>query len=131
MQSWIGVDLDGTLAEHYWPEKGPYETLRIGAPIPRMVERVRAWIAEGQLVKVFTARVDGGDVALAMGEPLGAEHRDVEAITLAIQAWCVEHVGTALPVTARKDYGMVALWDDRAVRVVHNTGDPCCEHHAL
>jgi hypothetical protein len=29
-------------------------------------------------------------------------------------------------VTCMKDYGMIQLWDDRAVRVVENTGQPCC-----
>ena len=53
---WIGVDLDGTLAEHYWPAKGDYDPTRIGDPIPMMVERVRGWLAEGREVRVFTAR---------------------------------------------------------------------------
>lgn len=40
----------------------------------------------------------------------------------AIRAWCLLHVGRELEVTATKDYGMIALWDDRAVHVVENTG---------
>jgi hypothetical protein len=121
VKPWIGVDLDGTLAEHYWPSKGPYETLRIGDPVPAMVARIKRWIAAGRAVKVFTARVDATE-----GEPLSEQHRDVTGITAAIQAWCVEHIGVALPVTSRKDFGMVQLWDDRAVRVIENTGERCC-----
>lgn len=39
-----------------------------------------------------------------------------------IQAWCLEHIGTALRVTASKDFAMIQLWDDRAVAVEMNTG---------
>ena len=52
-RGWIGVDLDGTLAEYNgW--QGP---ANIGAPIPAMVERVKAWLEEGRDVRIFTARV--------------------------------------------------------------------------
>ncbi len=40
----------------------------------------------------------------------------------AIDAWCERHFGRKLPVTCTKDYGMVELWDDRAVQVKENTG---------
>lgn len=98
---WIGVDLDGTLA-HYegWTGGG------IGKPIPAMVERVKAWLAGGTEVRIFTARV---------AHPIAGTHA-------AIEAWCLEHIGEALPVTCQKDFSMIELWDDRAVRVVPNTG---------
>lgn len=118
MNGWIGVDLDGTLAEyHGW--KGPEH---IGAPIPAMVERVRSWLAEGRDVRIFTARVDGGGVAISMGNPEGNKVRDVVAVKRHIQAWCLEHVGCVLPITNVKDYGMIELWDDRVVQVIPNTG---------
>lgn len=124
MSGWIGVDLDGTLAE-YGAWRGPEH---IGAPIAPMVARVKAWIAEGREVRIFTARVDGGGVALAMGNPDGEQVRDVDRVRAYIEAWCLEHIGTILPVTNVKDYGMVELWDDRAVRVRLNVGEPCCDH---
>lgn len=101
-QGWIGVDLDATLA-HYegWGDGS------IGAPIPAMVERVRAWLAEGRQVRIFTARVS---------VPIPGTHA-------AIEAWCVEHIGVALPITCMKDYHMIELWDDRAVQVRPNTGE--------
>lgn len=105
MAGWIGVDLDGTLAE-YGAWKGPDH---IGAPVPAMVERVKKWLSEGREVRIFTARVspdNTGEVA----------SRDV------IAAWCWHHLGCALPVTATKDYGMIELWDDRCVQVIPNTG---------
>ena len=116
---WVGVDLDGTLA--VWDEyRGAHH---IGAPIPKMVERVKRWLAAGMDVRIVTARVDGGEVALAMGNPNGADFRDVEAIRRHIERWCREHLGAILPVTDRKDYGMLALWDNIAIRVETNTGE--------
>lgn len=104
MDGWIGVDLDGTLAE--------YDRWRgiehIGAPIVPMVERVKRWLAEDRSVKVFTARVSNGDERASVIE--------------AIDSWCQEHVGVILPVTNVKDFGMDELWDDRAVGVEPNTG---------
>lgn len=103
---WIGVDLDGTLAR-YDGWKGP---AHIGEPIPGMLERVKAWRLEGRDVRIFTARV-GPQPA---GEDLLAR--------AAIEAWCLHHLGEALPVTATKDFAMLELWDDRAIQVVPNTG---------
>ncbi len=49
---WIGVDLDGTLAE--W--KGWKGIQHIGKPIPLMLERVKFWTKNGIKVKILTAR---------------------------------------------------------------------------
>ena len=98
---WIGVDLDGTLAQ-YGGFKGHGH---IGAPIPRMVERVKAWLLSGVEVRVFTARAGDAVAEVAIGE------------------WCLRHVGALLPVTNQKDHRMIELWDDRAVQVRPNTGE--------
>lgn len=103
VSGWIGVDLDGTLA-HY---DGWVGVEHIGAPVPLMADRVRAWLAEGVEVRIFTARVFGAGRADALSH---------------IEAWCTEHFGEVLRVTCEKDFGMVELWDDRAVQVVPNTG---------
>lgn len=105
MSGWIGVDLDGTLAQ-YGGFAGPDD---IGEPIPAMLERVKKWIAEGREVRIFTARVC---------EP-GFEEP--------IKTWCEKHGIGGLAVTNAKDFGMVELWDDRAVRVMFNKGETCCE----
>lgn len=105
-QRWIGVDLDATLA-HYDEWRG---IEHIGAPIPAMVARVRAWLAEGRDVRIFTARVSGSD------------GRDVARTREVIEQWCRLHIGQVLPVTNVKDFGLHELWDDRAVGVVKNTG---------
>lgn len=114
---WTGVDLDGTLAIY------PHSFPQIGPPIPAMVARVRAWLDDGQDVRIFTARVG-----------IRSTYQDADATfaseqTVLIEAWCLEHLGQLLPVTAQKDFRMVALWDDRCVQVVTNTGQTI--HEAL
>lgn len=99
--SWIGVDLDGTLA-HYDGWKG---VSHIGEPIPAMVERVKRWCAEGKEVRIFTARA----------------YNDLSALKW-IYAWCEKHLGQRLRVTCEKDLKMYELWDDRSVCVERNTG---------
>lgn len=120
---WIGVDLDGTLA-YYDGYRVPDH---IGDPIPAMAERVKAWLAQGEDVRIFTARVDGGLAAVAAGNPEGYKFADVARIRARIQDWTEQHFGVRLPVTNRKDYSMKALWDDRAVRVLLNSGHNCCD----
>lgn len=114
-ENWIGVDLDGTLAYHdTW--KGHEH---IGEPVPAMLERVKAWLAAGQGVKIFTARVcEHGRMDMSDGTP-----KTVDVIT-PIQNWCLKHLGQKLPVTNVKDYSMIELWDDRAIQVIPNTGEP-------
>lgn len=100
--SWVGVDLDGTLA-HYDHYRGDEH---IGKPIEPMVKRVRQWIDEGKDVRLFTAR-----------DPHPA-----------IRRWMSEHLGAVLPMTRTKDRHMVALYDDRAVQVERNTGATHPDH---
>ena len=105
MSGWICVDFDGTLAEY----NGWVGARHAGVPIPAMVERVKEWLAEGREVRVFTARVSGPS-------------EDAIASRETIVAWCNEHIGQELPITSKKDYAMVQLWDDRCVQVEPNTG---------
>lgn len=43
-----------------------------------------------------------------------------------IQDWTEEHIGVLLPVTATKDFAITELWDDRAIGVKLNEGEPKC-----
>jgi len=104
--AWIGVDLDGTLAD-YPPPPG----VAIGFPIFAMVQRVREMIAEGNDVRIFTARA---------ASSLPSEYRRKAAAD--IMDWCERHIGKRLPVTAEKDFGMIVLYDDRCIHVEPNTG---------
>ena len=104
MNGWIGVDLDGTLAEY----NGWHGIERIGEPIQPMIRRVKEWIASGKKVKIFTARVFG-------------EQR--ETALQPILDWCKTNIGCELEVTCEKDFGMIELWDDRCVQVITNKGE--------
>jgi hypothetical protein len=109
-RGWIGVDLDGTLA-HYdtWVSDG-----HIGEPIAPMVQRVQQWLRDGYNVKILTARIGY--------HPLSRTPREEKIKT--VQDWCKKHIGHKLEVTDAKDYKMIELWDDRAVQVEPNTGEP-------
>jgi hypothetical protein len=114
---WIGVDFDGTLA-HYEGWNGG----QLGKPIPAMLERVKSWLAKGMTVKIFTARVGTTGQITAIGHTDDSDFADEQRKK--IQDWCLEHVGQVLEVTATKDFAMIELWDDRAVQVKANTGEP-------
>lgn len=107
-QGWIGVDLDRTLAKY-----GTWDDGAVGEPIPAMVARVVAWLDAGKDVRIVTARVGPG---IEPGEATVQRGR--------IQLWCRIHLGRVVPVTASKDFSMIELWDDRAVQVDPNTGEP-------
>lgn len=107
---WIGVDLDGTLAEyHGW--RGPDN---IGEPVPLMLERVKQWLAHNKDVRIFTARVSP--------ESCTRNNLTLAQVRDGIWKWCDKHLGRRLPITCEKDLAMEALWDDRATQVVENLG---------
>lgn len=100
MQGWIGVDLDGTLAE-YDDRRG---LEHIGRPVPAMLARVREWLAQGIEVRIFTARAS---------DP---------ALTAFVTPWLREHNLPRLDVVGTKDLQLLQIWDDRALQVEANTG---------
>jgi hypothetical protein len=117
-KGWIGVDLDGTTFKYL----GTID--KIGPPIRPMIERIQNWLMKGIEVRIFTARVAGfysDDDPDARKEA----YRQFDMIRKA----CIEHIGHVLPITCLKDYNMIQLWDDRAVHVVPNTGEACCDKH--
>jgi hypothetical protein len=104
----IACDLDGTAAEYDGWKGGA-----IGAPIPGTVERVKRARAEGQRVWIFTARVSEADQS----------PEDVARARADVEAWCLEHIGEVLPVTATKLMSFSEFWDDKAIRVAKNGGE--------
>jgi hypothetical protein len=102
---WKGVDFDGTLAEY----DGDYSSYRIGRPISLMLNRVQRWLAQGEDVRIVTARV-------ATTNPNAIQNKKL------IQAWLKTYLGTELVITSEKDPWMDELWDDKAVQVISNTG---------
>jgi len=116
-KGWIGVDLDGTLAHYEGWKDGA-----IGEPVPLMVEAVKIMLAEGEDVRIVTARaahrkIDRGGVP-------GIDEEQVEKI----QDWCEKHIGKRLPVQFWKDFEMKVLFDDRAIQIIANGGLPVVEH---
>jgi hypothetical protein len=106
----IAVDLDGTLAEYDGVWRG---VEHIGKPVPRIVEKVKAALAKGYKVSIFTARVAG---------LLDGEFGDSGEAKAYVEEWCLKHLGVQLEVTAIKHGSFSEFWDDRAVRVKHNEG---------
>lgn len=129
MSGWIGVDLDGTLAQYSgWMGEGA-----IGSPVPAMVDRIKRWQDSGVEIRIFTARAteysyykhalkvrwfDGHRSVLYKEEFLKVYERDIKPI----EDWCEQHFGQRFEVTAVKDFAMIELWDDRAIQVEMNTG---------
>jgi hypothetical protein len=99
-----------------------------------MVQRIKQWRKEGKDVRIITARVDGNTRAHTPEEAalIGDQWNPLIAIT-SIENWCKIHIGEILPVTDRKDCGMVNLYDDKAIRVNKDTGELCtgCRHHLM
>jgi hypothetical protein len=85
-----------------------------------MVERVKAWLAQGIEVRIMTARVSSRNQVMRLEQ--GEDMWEAEAHRRAIELWCERHLGQKLVVTAEKDFQMQELWDDRAVQVQYNTG---------
>lgn len=115
---WIGVDLDGTLAEYESVPEELWDPFKIGKPIPKMVARVKEWLDDGKEVRIVTARV--------WFDLMKCTQADVFKVVLieeTIQKWLMAQGIPPLKVQCSKDYQMLALWDDRAVRVVKNTGE--------
>jgi hypothetical protein len=110
-REWIGVDFDGTLVKTM-DYKGIVD-LRKGEPVMAMVQRVRDWLDDGKNIRIMTARVCG-----QAGPENAAKHRKV------VEDFCLEHFGERLVVTHEKDFDMVELWDDRAVQVERDEGEP-------
>jgi hypothetical protein len=102
MAGWIGVDLDGTLA-YYKRGQGP----DIGDPIPAMMKRVKGWLEQGQEVRICTARAAHGEAEIPR-----------------VRDWLKQHGLGDLKITCQKDFEMIALWDDKAIQVKPNTGEP-------
>ena len=101
LNGWIGIDLDGTLANY---EEGGSGNIPIGTIVPAMEAKVREYLAQGIKCKLFTARCGFPDEIPK------------------IEQWLAEHNLSELEITNIKDHGMKVLYDDRCAQVVVNTG---------
>ena len=94
-EPWIGVDLDGTLAEEL---PGAFDPEKIGEPRKSMLRLVRLWLRKGKKVKLFTARA--------------AEPKHIPPI----EVWLKKH-DLDIEITNEKDPGCTQIWDNIAHEV--------------
>jgi hypothetical protein len=110
--SWIGFDLDGTIATKY---SGPFNPRIIGEPIPSMISLIQEYIREGKEVKIVTARVSTDGTLISLYNAIIGQY--------IIQAWCKKHIGQTLDVISAKDFKMRLLYDDLAIQVKTDSGE--------
>lgn len=140
-KGWHGFDLDGTLAVY-----DKWEGIdHIGEPVAPMVALIKKMHAEGEVVKIVTARVsprkvpdvkdnpyrgipipdyakvDNAGIGLAI--PLGAMYAlDTWVAREFIIDWCLKNLGFIPEITHEKDHLMLDLYDDRVKQVIPNKG---------
>jgi len=116
---WVGFDFDGTLAKCVaWDSVN--NTLPLGEPIPAMVATIKAYLSAGIECRILTARVAACNRANSTGAVDDMEFAMDQVGK--ISAWCAQHIGRVLEVTATKDMYMSLLYDDRAIQVERDTG---------
>ena len=98
----VAVDLDGTLAKS---DAGkPFDPNHIGAPIKKMLDRVRAFLARGKEVALFTARA--------------SDPKNVPPV----RRWLNKHKLHDVKITNEKTPDIEVIYDDRAKGVHKNKG---------
>lgn len=98
-EGWYGIDFDGTLC--YYDADSSDE---FGEPVGPILELVKGFLTTGTKFKIMTARA-----------------ADPEQAKL-VKDWCRKQGLGDVEVTDRKDFKMIALFDDRAIRVERNKG---------
>jgi len=104
----VAFDLDKTLATY----DGWRGFDQIGEPIDGMVRKAKWHLAQGHKVYVFTARMS----------PLDHTDEERQLVRAAVEAWCLKHIGTVLPVTGIKLTRFSCFYDDKAISVLPNQG---------
>lgn len=108
-QKTVAFDLDGTLA-HFDTYRGHGH---IGAPIPRGIALLRAVVAAGFEVAVFTARLN----------PHYYTNEERDAFYQSFGAWRAEYLaGMPVLITCEKSPEFIAFVDDRALYFEQNEG---------
>jgi hypothetical protein len=102
------TDFHQTLAQYDHETQHP-EDFDNMAPVEKMVNRVKTWLANGEKVTIFSAAANptndwDGRIARGMGD------------------WSEKHIGVRLPVTGIKEESFDDMWDDKAVALEPNTG---------
>jgi hypothetical protein len=101
------VDFDGVCAEYSsWEE----QENKVGKPIKPMINQIKKWLKKGIKISIFTARLSHGAV-------------ESEKQIALIQKFLKDNgLPETLPITCIKSYWFTKFFDDRAYRVISNTG---------
>lgn len=98
----VAVDLDGTLAKS---DAGkPFDPNHIGAPVKKMMDRVRGFLDQGKDVVLFTARA--------------SEPKNIPPV----RKWLDKHKLQDVEITHEKTPDIEVIYDDRAKGVHKNKG---------
>lgn len=140
-KGWHGFDLDGTLAVY-----DKWEGIdHIGEPVKPMVDLIRKMHADGEVVKIVTARISPRKAPEVKDNPYRKLPIPVYAkidnagfdLTMSLAAmyalgtwtarefiidWCLKHLSFIPEITYEKDHLMLDLYDDRVKQVVPNKG---------
>lgn len=111
-KKWIGFDFDGTIAHTV---KGKFKPEHIGEPIPKMIFLLKQYINDGKEVKIFSARVSTNGTIPSIYNALLSRFY--------MNKWCIKHIGRKIDIVCQKDFLMVKLYDDLAIRVIKDTGE--------
>lgn len=93
----ILCDFDGTLVTNAYPATGE--------PVEKMVKVIRAHLAFGDTVRIFTNRADR------------------ESDCVPVREFCKAHFGQVLEVTNLKTRDVTVIYDDIAIQVIRDTGE--------
>lgn len=104
----LGVDFDGTLAKSF----SPFDPKKVGAPVPRMIIKVRQQLLKGRKVVILTARMHSSHTP-----------QQLEYTRKLIEAWCQKYLGQKLAITSEKHPNISEIWDDRAKGVKRDKGE--------
>jgi hypothetical protein len=108
------VDLDGTLAE----DLGWQGYRHFGLPVPKMIAKVKKWLAIGDKVVIHTARLTHTQESPFNPSDEGLDQKGVVAL---IEDWLEKNIGQKLPIINEK-HGYGLMYDDWGRHVVKNTG---------
>lgn len=111
-KKWIGFDFDGTIAHTV---DGKFNPKSIGSPVPKMIDLLKQNIHEGKEVKIFSARVSTNGTIRSIYNALLSRYY--------INKWSKKYIGRKIDIVCQKDFLMVKLYDDLAIRVIKNTGE--------
>ncbi len=110
--SWIGFDLDGTLATK---DKRPFNPRIIGEPVSSTISLIKEYIDKGENVKILTARVSTDGTIGSIYNAIVGQY--------VIRSWCKKHIGHNIDIVSVKDFKMKLLYDDSVIQVKSNTGE--------